>query len=237
MSAPAILLVQVAIDIPQAVRHLRQFLSRTALDDDSLLLKTILTEGLGGPIIRPWTVHALRGPKAIIVGYSTLGGEDLQRRRALALPSVQSALGEPLTAAMPPLRTGDKFRFAVKLVPTIRVTPGGDRRHGERDAYLVAADKAGKDAGLSRDTVYCDYLRDRLQGAELERGRLEQFQLKRFARPRAAGGHAQKAAPEATLSGSLIVGDTEAFGHHLQKGVGRHKAYGYGMLRLRPLTA
>ncbi|GHE81823.1 hypothetical protein GCM10019059_44550 [Camelimonas fluminis] len=40
--------------------------------------------------------------------------------------------------------------------------------------------------------------------------------------------------PDATFHGSLVVTDPEAFTILLARGVGRHRAYGYGMLLLRP---
>jgi hypothetical protein len=42
----------------------------------------------------------------------------------------------------------------LRLVPTIRVTKKeGGPRHGERDAFLVEADRVGVGAGLTRDAV------------------------------------------------------------------------------------
>ena len=51
-------------------------------------------------------------------------------------------------------------------------------------------------------------------------------------RPRARSAAIQ--GPDAVLNGELVVGDPAAFASLLANGVGRHKAYGYGMLMLRP---
>ena len=40
--------------------------------------------------------------------------------------------------------------------------------------------------------------------------------------------------PDVTFHGELIVTDAVAFAKNLTAGVGRHTAYGYGMLLLRP---
>ena len=40
--------------------------------------------------------------------------------------------------------------------------------------------------------------------------------------------------PDATLQGTLRIGDPDEFRKKLEHGVGRHKAYGYGMMLLRP---
>jgi CRISPR system Cascade subunit CasE len=40
--------------------------------------------------------------------------------------------------------------------------------------------------------------------------------------------------PDALFSGELTVQDPEAFARLLERGVGRHRAFGFGMLLLRP---
>ena len=228
-------LVQLPINITKAVRHLQAFLRPSALEDDSLVLKTALTEALDGPVVRPWAVHARRGATLTIVGYSDLAAEQVNERRALALPSVQAAIGEALSVEMPPLKPGSRFQYSVRFVPTIRVTPTGNKRHGERDAFLVAADEAGPDGKLTRDLVYRDYLENKLSGASIETCRLESFRLARLVRPKVEG-HGNKTMPEAVLGGVLEITDPETFSAVLRAGVGRQRAYGYGMIRLQPAS-
>src|SRR3981081_383184 len=92
----AVFLAQVPVDFVGAVRHLKVFLQPSALDDESLILKTILWEGFSGAALRPWAVHAQRGPMTTIVGYTQADARQLNKRRALALPSVQAAVGEAI---------------------------------------------------------------------------------------------------------------------------------------------
>jgi len=226
-------LIQLPLDITKAVRHLAQFMGSRALEDDGLVIKTALTEVLGGPIIRPWATHSRRGPVLTIVGYGDQSADAVNERRALALPSLQAAVGEALSVEMPQLDPGTSYRFSVRLVPTVRVTPNGTRRHGERDAYLVAADEVGPDGALTRDGVYRDYLARKLVGAKVETCRLDGFRLVRSVRPK-SDGQATKTMPEASLSGVLRVSDAEALSQCLRSGVGRQRAYGYGMVRLQP---
>src|SRR5262249_29878719 len=135
---------------------------------------------------------------------------------------------------MPALKHGTSYRFSVRLVPTIRVTASeATRRHGERDAYLVAADEAGPDRALTRDDIYRDYLARKLVGAEIEGRHLDSFRLLRFVRPK-QNGQATKTMPEASLSGVVRVSDPGALSQCLRSGVGRQRAYGYGMVRLQP---
>jgi hypothetical protein len=187
---------------------------------------------LGGPVIRPWAIHARRGPVLTIVGYSDQGADEVNARRALALPSLQASVGEALSVEMPPLEPDATYRFSVRLVPTIRVTPSEAKRYGERDSYLVAADAVGPDGALTRDEGYRDYLARKLVGSELDACRLDSFRLTRFVRPK-SNGQATKTMPEASLSGVLRVSDPERLSQCLRSGVGRQRAYGYGMVRLQ----
>lgn len=47
-------------------------------------------------------------------------------------------------------------------------------------------------------------------------------------------GQKQPEGPNAVVQGTLRVNDAEAFDQRIRRGVGRHRAYGYGMLLLRP---
>lgn len=200
-------LAQVPVDFVAAVRHLKVFLRPSALDDESLILKTILWEGFSGGALRPWAIHAKKGPIVTIVGYTQVDAEQLNKRRALALPSIQAAVGEAIAVPVPSLSATERFRFSICLVPTIRVTKAEGRRYGERDAFLIKADAAGKDAGLIRDDVYRDYLAERLAGATIEASRLVQFRLRRFMRPKKDGSVSGKTMPEAVIQGRLRVDD------------------------------
>jgi CRISPR-associated protein Cas6/Cse3/CasE subtype I-E len=228
-------LAQVSIDLVNAVRHLKAFLQPSALDDESLILKTILWEGFSGSAIRPWSIHAQRGPKTIILGYSRFDASELNKRRALALPSVQEAGGEASAVPLPSLSSGERYRFTIRLVPTIRVTKAEGRRYGERDAFLVKADAVGKEAGLKREEVYRAYLAERLVGAMVEDSRLVQFRLRKFMRPKKDGSVSGKTMPEAVIEGHLRIDDPVKLYEAIGTGIGRQRAYGCGMLRLQPV--
>ena len=228
-------LAQVSVDFVAAVRHLKAFLQPSALDDESLILKTILWEGFSGAALRPWAIHAQKGPMITIVGYAQIDAEQLNKRRALALPSAQTAISEAIAVGLPSLSSSERYRFSICMVPTIKITKSEGRRYGERDAFLVKADAAGKDAGLKRDDVYRDYLAERLTGATVEASRLVQFRLRRFMRPKKDGSVSGKMMPEAVIEGQLRVGDPAKLIEVIGAGIGRQRAYGCGMLRLQPV--
>ena len=86
----------------------------------------------------------------------------------------------------------------------------------------------------SREDVYTDWLSDQLWRhgcAELESASLQTFQRTRAVR--SLQGRPVEG-PSALMRGVLRVNDAEAFSRLIERGVGRHRAYGYGMLLLRP---
>ena len=87
----------------------------------------------------------------------------------------------------------------------------------------------------SREDVYNDWLREQFQrrgGAQLEKkASLKSFQRTRVIRRR---GSRPIEGPDAIMSGTLTITDGDEFAELLARGIGRHRAYGYGMLLLRP---
>ncbi len=89
------------------------------------------------------------------------------------------------------------------------------------------------DSSRTREAVYSEWLRERLSGiADIETCRLSGFRRTRTIRGDGLGPEG----PDAKLQGVLVVRDCTAFAETLRSGVGRHRAYGYGMLLLRPPT-
>jgi len=122
--------------------------------------------------------------------------------------------------------------------------PRGPMKKGsEVDAFLVARlrqfpDGVPENAGsLSREEVYLDWLCERFEGAAIvdrHATTLQRFARDRVQRSDHNGKEAISQGPDATFHGELTVKDGEAFQKLLTSGVGRHTAYGFGMLLLRP---
>jgi hypothetical protein len=93
--------------------------------------------------VRPWSLHRQAGPVATVIGYSTISPSDIETRLGMALPSIRGALKAVQGHELPTLSEGQKFRFSVRLCPTIRITPSKDKSHahGEIDAFLVAVQR------------------------------------------------------------------------------------------------
>ena len=229
-----IYLCQTEVAITGAARHVGGSTARSLARDTDYLIKTALTETLAGAALRPWALHEVHGGTATVVGYSRHPPESLNDARALALPSLQQVVGPVIGGPMPELRSGQGFAFEVRLSPTIHVTRDGRRRHGERDAFLVAVEAHAGETPLRREPVYVDYLAKRLAGAEIGPASLKGFRLNRMARKSAKAGSGQRVVPQAWIEGSLTVTDADRFEQTLLDGVGRQRAFGHGMIRLQP---
>ena len=118
------------------------------------------------------------------------------------------------------------------------------RPNPEQDAFLYEALKhsnkhAMARAGRSREKVYGEWLQARFEqkgGAILDACSTK---LVSFRRTRAIRKlHSQYSeGPDALMRGELEITDGAKFAETLAGGIGRHKAYGYGMLLLRPLAS
>jgi CRISPR system Cascade subunit CasE len=96
---------------------------------------------------------------------------------------------------------------------------------------------------LSREAVYVDWLKRQFDSAaELHEVRMNEFRLSTVFRRSAAqaesSGRQKRAVqgPDAVFTGVLQVSDGEAFASLVARGIGRHRAFGFGMLLLKPAT-
>lgn len=140
---------------------------------------------------------------------------------------------------------GRKLGFDIRVRPTRRL----DREHkngqsvlqkgSEVDAFLVDALRQHPtnpigmaESARTREAVYLDWIEERLgSAASLDRNATH---LKRFRRELVKRGGSVAEGPDAIIHGTLRVENEELFRSIIAMGIGRHRAYGYGMLLLRP---
>ena len=169
-------------------------------------------------------------------------GEDLRMAMALATPEVADMLGLDATAQTPGLlirafpqswKPGQRLAFELRVRPVVR------KDDKELDAFLSAALRA-PDAVLTRETVYADWLKRQFAGAaELHELRMTEFQLSAVLRQGAVADEGRRGkhavpGPDAVFTGVLQVSDGAAFAALVARGIGRHRAFGFGMLLLKP---
>jgi len=193
---------------------------------------------------RPFRLHLDRDnrkpPK--LLAYSPHGRAALLDQAAFAEPAARavSPLEQDLAVAALPgpahWQPGRRLGFEVLACPVARRARTGI----ERDCFLHQADRAVADAGLDRAAVYRDWLAARIQAAAtVATCDLAGFHLvQQFRQGHREGGrgrgHANLVRPAALLRGILQIADGAAFHALLARGVGRHGAFGYGMLLVRP---
>lgn len=131
---------------------------------------------------------------------------------------------------------GQALSFELRACPVVR------GKQGERDVFLAQLPANGEATPSNRAGVYRGWLSKRLgDAAQLDDDafRLQAFRLVSTWRQgtRTSGGGRtgrRVVRPDALLSGRLTVKETEAFRHLLHRGLGRHRAFGFGMLLVRP---
>lgn len=181
-----------------------------------------------------------------LLAYTRLSAAELARYAALADPDVAAALGlgqtlhhAGLSARPFPTQwvAGHALGLEVRVRPIIREGKTGR----ERDAFLAAAEKA-QGSVLDRGEVYVQWLRDLLArqgGAELVDARMTRYQQLGVTRKSQKGSaddlrHSRLVSgPDAVFTGQLRVTNPQAFAELLARGVGRHRAFGFGLLLLR----
>lgn len=226
------------------------------LRDRGYVAHSAMRAAFGSAAPQPFVLLGDRNqPRINVLGYSSATEVDsgsMRDKLALAEPVLAEAFPlDRLRQKQMPSRfpLGTVFGFRVECCPITRLTVmgnNGKKKVREKDAFLAACD-AHPEGGVKRETVYSAWI-----GAELNRGgaaellecRMKAFQIftpvrrpgkgKRPVICRGGGGKKCKY-PWAVMDGLLRVHNEEAFLALLARGLGRHRAFGLGLLLLRPV--
>ncbi|MBK8113085.1 MAG: type I-E CRISPR-associated protein Cas6/Cse3/CasE [Candidatus Accumulibacter sp.] len=225
---------------PWATRH--RLLSPDG--DYGYALHALLSEAFGDLAPKPF--HYLGGRQGLLA-YTAADLEILRLNASLAPPDVARVLGLDHLEARPfpsAWRAGQRLAFEVRVRPVVRSKDGR-----ERDAYLHVVEGtadtgqiAGNGSIAGRTVIYSDWLTQQFAvdgAAQIAEAHLDSFRLTRVLRKAGSGDNGKRkttnhAGPDAVFKGQLLVGDPTAFNRLLARGVGRHRAFGFGMLLLRP---
>jgi CRISPR system Cascade subunit CasE len=168
--------------------------------------------------------------------------EGMRAAVAMAAPDVAEMLGLDATPQGPGLlmrgfpidwKRGQSLSFEVRVRPVVR------KDDKELDVFLSAALRL-PDAVLSREAVYTDWLKRQFEDvADLHELRMTEFSLSTVMRRSvqlADAGRPKRPVqgPDAVFTGVLQVRNGEGFAALVARGIGRHRAFGFGMLLLRP---
>ena len=217
--------------------------------DEGRALHHLLDETVGPSTLRPFRLLVPpRREGGNLYAYSALDADALRTTAHIqALPDHLGVLRPDRMESKPmpdDWRVGQRLGFDLRIRPVrrlridIETATGWIGKGKEIDAFLLEAlrqhpaDCSGMtDSNRTREAVYLDWLAERLApAASLDRSASG---LVRFQRAFVVRGSQGLEGPDATFHGTLTVVDTDAFTDLLSRGVGRHRAYGYGMLLLR----
>ena len=240
------------------LRALHRWMGFRGLVDQDHALHCLLTECFGDLAPRPFRLRALRNAAVgVLYGYSRADADALRESAMCFDDPLHEEILQPSTLRSKRMpagwREGLRLGFEVRVRPIVRLQRDVTRIPEERTrAFREGGLRLGKECdafqwesllhpqdGLprTREAVYRDWLKERLTrdgGAELTEAALVAFRRARAVRKLRGR---QSEGPDAVLRGILRITDSAAFSRLLAHGVGRHRAYGFGMLLLRPAVS
>lgn len=236
-------LVRMEIDVPALFRFAKGHkLLQSRNDDDGYLLHAWLAAAFGPLAPKPFWFDERH---ATLWGYTQAGADQmLDHLQSFADPRTYAAM-KPDTLHSKPLpqcwRPGLRVLLQTRLCPVTR--HGGE----EKDAFLWALDAWDAAQALhreaekpTRESVYCQWFVRQVdpQAAQLEAVRLVGLRARvAMVRPdRSADSSRLRVIerPEASVEAVATVQNGDAFAQMLERGIGRHRAFGFGMVRVLP---
>lgn len=228
--------------------------------DQGYILHRALRDAFGSTAPQPFRLLEPPSGPARLLGYGQADAATLRDALHLAEPDLHRVFpGDRIDSKPMPahLAAGTALGFEARLCPLVRTMTEDRSRPRELDAFLHRA-LAAPDEPLDREPVYAGWLARKLEegGAELLAARMTAFALAPLVRRSHASpagrtptrdgparrllsperrGAARR--PDVVLAGTLRVADPDRFMPLLARGIGRHRAFGYGMLLLRPAGA
>lgn len=238
-------MMQMEIDLPHLLQQGRRMGLGPNLVDLGYLVHCYLGTLFGDRAPKPFSIRSTAGRRVRLLGYSTHHAGALQDfATSVAEPSTYQAMDwdQMASKALPERwENGASYNFEVCTSPIRRL--GSTGRHGrpgaEVDAFLAHCWTQGIAEGADRSEVYRHWLHEemeRLGGASLAGVEVAGFTLERLLR-RTQGTERKGRSltrPIVTFRGRLVVQNPERFRGMLGRGIGRHRAFGLGMLLLRP---
>lgn len=244
MTDPALYLHRLVLKDPLGLHRLaRKMRLPDQPYDSDYIMHSLLTELLGPGELRPFVVDP-RSRGVAVLAYGKPDREKLeQKARAVAPPEIfgqidwTSTDSKPMPDGWP---QGQRLGFRVRVSPVVRGPQGHgqdgakiDKRSPEVDAYLASCWQQHEKP--EREAVYRNWLTRELGrdgAARPETLRMTGFRLKRSLRRDGERKARAITRPDAVFEGTLVIEESGAFGRLLERGLGRHRGFGFGMLLL-----
>ena len=198
------------------------------MEDTDHAVHCLLKESFGTLAPKPFWVHRSKNKKnGVIYGYGQESHDVLRDAMSMSADPVHTYImpqGSILSKPMPEeWKIGKQLAFDVRIIPLTRL---GNK---EMDVYL-----RNDNATRSRHEVYGEWLRKQIEqqgAATIDRLAMLSHKHVHYSRKPGQVYHNAQG-PDVEMRGTLCVADSDAFINLLTRGIGRHRAYGYGMMRL-----
>lgn len=158
----------------------------------------------------------------------------LEHARSFASPLAWQALHAEGVASKPmptEWRAGQRLHLEVLACPVSR------KDDVEKDIYLRALDRSGKEAPMRTDVYRQWFIRQWGNALQLELVEILGMSARsRLLRRDHHNGNRLRTIerPQALFGAEGVICDAAAFARCLARGIGRHRAFGYGMVLLAP---
>ncbi len=239
-------MAQLYLHIPRLIELGRALHLPIHSTDHNYITHCALHELFGDGAPGPFCIEATSDRSLRLVAYADVPAEQLQQAaRTAASPMAYNICdwGRLATKPMPTrFAEGTPLRFELRACPVVRKSADGKYHKAgtEVDAFLSRVwEVDDPDVPVNREEVYRHWLVGHLErsgGTKLQSVRLTRFSIERMTRRTQGGDRTARTIkrPAATLDGELVVADSSAFAELLRKGIGRHRSFGFGMLKIRP---
>jgi len=262
MTEPVLRLVRLELDAARLAREGLAARLPPTQEDLGYLVHATLAGLFGEGIVQPFRVldetprrvprtRDATGRRVAVLAYTRHGEDELREHAATyADPARYAACAWDGLASkpMPELAAGRRLGFELRACPVVRLAAelevagkdGAPLRYQagqEVDCWVHRRFMTREPEEVGREAAYADWLRERLDGAaEATAVRLDGFRRLKLVRRDHCSPRKTRILerPDALLRGDLEVRDGGAFLRLLARGVGRHRAYGFGMVLLRP---
>lgn len=197
--------------------------------DDGYRIHAYLQEVFDGAAPTPFRVLEVNGCALDVLAYSATERLPSTDRVDVAVKTMPSDFA-----------TGSLYRFGLVTCPVVRMASAGPRhkKGAEVDVFLRECWKQESNVRVDRYEVYANWLKQRFEahgGADLVGCEVTGYRRVRLLR-KTQGPERRSYQPEKPVvdfEGTVRVGDGAKFGDLLSRGIGRHRAFGFGMLLLK----
>lgn len=214
--------------------------SRHSLADREYLIHSAMRLTFGSKAPQPFEVFDTGSRLLKVLGYSEATAEELlETMSQTAEPALMDTFPRMgIRSKAMPLRwdRGSEFGFRLRCCPVSRRSDEANNVI-ERDIFLAVCEKE-PEKKINRETVYSEWLQTqsiKQGGGELCDVRMKAFRLKEFNRRDKNRKLHRVTRPDVLFEGILKVVDSQKFSALLREGIGRHKAFGFGAIFLRPI--